>query len=494
MRIISRRLKIKKKNGQFVLFVNDEVIFESQSPEPEVFVNMAALQSKDPEKILVAGGGLEGIMGEILKHHPLAVDYVEINQVMFDMAIKWFPENLTAWQKDKRIRVYFGDPREFLKDSSYYDIIFVGISEPSSGGANRFYTVQFFRQCARKLKKGGILAFKLKSSENFWSNLLDFRNNGIFIALKSVFKNLIILPGTVNIVMASDFPLIKNPWPLIKRFKKRKIHARLVSPRLIKYFYTNDRFEDIKRRLSNTNAIINSDTHPVCYSYSLLIWLSRFFPAMINMDTSFLFKRILSLKPGWIFIIVLWVFCVPVFFAAKNRKKSASVFLVALAGFSGMVLETMLIFHYQAKNGALFQNLGILLMIFMLGMAMGSTSIHKIFKMKKNHKILGIILVLACSLFSAFTGFIFAKGYETGLFTISFFLFMSGFFTAGIFAWVAIKESYGAKNLISYLYAADLAGGCAGSVLSCLILIPFLGMDVSAIFLAGLLLSGIILV
>ncbi len=492
------RITISEKDGQFILFVNDQVIFESQSQEPEVFVHMAALQSKKPKKILVAGGGLEGIITEILKHDPLGVDYVEINRVMFDMAVKWFPESLTAWQKDKRVRVYFGDPREFLKNSGDYDIIFVGASEPSSGGANRFYTVEFFRQCKKKLNKNGILALRLKSSENFWSNLLDFRNNGIFTALKSVFKSLIILPGAVNMVMASDSPLIKKPSLLIKRFEKRKIHARLVCPRLIKYLYTNDRFGDIKRRLSNTNAIVNSDTHPVCYSYTLLIWLSRFFPSMINMDISFLFKNILSFKPGLIFIMAFWIFCVPIFLMAKNlmakkRKKSVSLLLVGLAGFSGMVLETMLIFHYQAKNGGLFQNLGILLMSFMLGMAMGSIGIHKISK-RKDHKLLGIALVLGCALVPGLMALIFAKGYETGLFAISFLLFTSGFFTSAVFAWASFKKNSGSENPISFLYGADLLGGCFGSVLACLILIPFPGMYASAIFLAGLLLISVILV
>jgi spermidine synthase len=39
--------------------------------------------------------------------------------------------------------------------------------EPASGQSNRFYTKEFFEQCAGKLNSGGVTALRLRSAENF---------------------------------------------------------------------------------------------------------------------------------------------------------------------------------------------------------------------------------------------------------------------------------------------------------------------------------------
>jgi hypothetical protein len=66
-----------------------------------------------------------------------------------------------------------------------------------------------------------------------------------------------------------------------------------------------------------------------------------------------------------------------------------------------------------------------------------------------------------------------------GLFQISCLLAATGFLVAGIFAYTSIHESGDRKNVISSLYSADLIGGCLGSLIGSLILIPLAGMDVT---------------
>ena len=51
--------------------------------------------------------------------------------------------------------------------------------------------------------------------------------------------------------------------------------------------------------------------------------------------------------------------------------------LVAAAGFLGMVLETILILYYQVKHGVLYQDIGLLLMSFMAGLALGAMVINR---------------------------------------------------------------------------------------------------------------------
>ena len=68
---------------------------------------------------------------------------------------------------------------------------------------------------------------------------------------------------------------------------------------------------------------------------------------------------------------------------------------------------------------------------------------------------------------------------SAGLFQISCLLAATGFLVAGIFAYASLHESEDQKKVISPLYSADLIGGCLGSLLGSLILIPLAGMDVT---------------
>jgi hypothetical protein len=69
---------------------------------------------------------------------------------------------------------------------------------------------------------------------------------------------------------------------------------------------------------------------------------------------------------------------------------------------------------------------------------------------------------------------------SAGLAQTSWLLAVAGFLVAGIFAYASLHEIEDQKKIISPLYSADLIGGCFGSLLGSLILIPLAGMDVTS--------------
>jgi len=64
-----------------------------------------------------------------------------------------------------------------------------------------------------------------------------------------------------------------------------------------------------------------------------------------------------------------------------------------------------------------------------------------------------------------------------GLWLTGLLLTATGFIVSGIFAYASLYEIDDQRAIISPLYAADLIGGCLGSVLVSLIFIPLAGMD-----------------
>ncbi len=474
------RITATRLYNQISVFENDALSFETEGTEAESFCHLTALQHPNPQDVLILGGGIEGLVRETAKYGPRRIDYVELNPVMLNLVTRYLPDDIRKSRGEPNVHIIFADPRQYLKKSGKYDLILVGMPEPASGQANRFYTQEFFEQCSVKLNPGGILGFRLRTAENLWTRPLTGRNASIYSALQSVFPETLFLPGTTNVVTASHAPLPREPEVLSRRLQDRKIAARLISPNYIKYLFTNDRFFKIRDLLRREKSLPNTDIRPVCYQYAFIIWLSKFFPRIALVDPSSIMDKDF-LKSS--LSLLLWISLPVIFFLSRFRPALRRAMLVVAAGFMGMVLETILILYYQVKHGVLYQDIGLLLMSFMAGLALGAMIINKeMARPFNNQKLLrwyGISLLAGICFLCAFTGMRVTMSISAGLVEISCLLAATGFLVAGIFAYASLHEIEDQKNVISPLYSADLIGGCLGSLLGSLILIPLAGMDVT---------------
>jgi spermidine synthase len=474
------RITATRLYNQISIFENDTLTFETEGTDAEYFSHLAALQHPNPRDVLILGGGIEGIIREIAKYKPKRIDYVELNPIMLNLVTQYLPDDILKSLKEPNVHIIFADPRQYLKDSGTYDLILVGMPEPASGQANRFYTREFFEQCSTKLNPGGILGFRLRTAENLWTMPLTRRNTSIYSALHSVFPEVLFLQGTTNVVTASRAPLPRTPEVMSRRLQNLKIATRLISPNYINYLFTNDRFFAIRDLFKREKAPPNTDIRPVCYQYAFIIWLSKFFPRIALVDPSSIMDKGF-LKPP---LLLLWIGLPILFLLGRFRPALRRTMLVAAAGFLGMVLETILILYYQVKQGVLYQDIGLLLMSFMAGLALGAMIINKEMVRPVNNQTIsrwhGISLLIGFCFLCVFTGMRVTMSISAGLVQIACLLAATGFLVAGIFAYASLHEIEDQKNVISPLYSADLIGGCLGSLLGSLILIPLAGMDVTA--------------
>ncbi|MCP4755394.1 MAG: hypothetical protein GY866_31405 [Proteobacteria bacterium] len=490
------RITISGQKGQTIVFENDALTFETESVTPEELVHLAAIHHDHPQDILILGGGIEGLLREILKHSPRKVDYVELNPLLLDLTRKHLPASYQSPLASGTVEIHRTDPRAFLRDSQSYDLILSGYSEPADGLSNRFFTQDFYQLCLNRLKPKGILSFRLRSSENIWTKFVAYRNTSIYLALKAVFDDVLVLPGVSNTIIASNKPLSRDPKTLAARFESRNVATKLVSQPYIRYLYTNDRFFGILKQLTSTMASPNTDNQPICYQFSSLIWLSKFFPGMIHWNVSSigdLSDRGFGI--GISIVLVLGGF----FFWVRLRTRYQRTTLMAVVGFIGMVLETMLILHYQVKNGVLFQNLGILLMGFMAGLTAGSYFVRQTTQKSLDTQDLigkstGRWLLVGFSLLNLVFIALLRSNYSSGLFVITLMQFATGFLVAGVFAYASLANVADQRSVVSPLYAADLLGGCLASLLGTLFLIPFLGMEHSTVLMTVLALVAMVLV
>ena len=464
------RITVSLLENQVSVFENDALLFDAEGTQAEEFVHLAALQHPNPNRILVLGGGIEGILREALRHSPRIVDYVELNPALLDMVPRHLPVETQQSLQAKNVRVIIEDPRQFLKHALSYDLILVGMPEPTSGQANRFYTEEFFRQCYAKLNDEGVVAFRLQSSENMWTPQLTRRMVSIYRAAKSAFPEVLFIPGGTNVIIGSKDRLARDASVLANRFISRGIEARLISPNYLRYLYTNDRFLEVSRTLESGNAPANTDVRPICYQYTIMIWLSKFLPVV----------KLWNFPESWNGRNTPWliVFSLPVLLMSRARWPVRRTFLMGLAAFSGMVLETILLLHFQTKNGILYQDIGILLTGFMAGLAWGAFALAK--TNRAISKRLGVAMLSGFVILSVAIGLAIDYGLSMGLTETLGLLVLAGFLVAGIFAYASLHVPCDQGVAITPLYSADLIGGCLGSILASIVLAPAAGLALTA--------------
>lgn len=487
------RVTLRSVLGQLTVFENDALSFDNEGTASEEFACLSALQSSEPKEIMLLGGGVEGLIYELLKHNPRKIDYVELNKQMFDMVEKHLPDEFIKSLHADNVDITYTDPRRFLKTAGKYDLIMAASPEPTSGQNNRFYTKEFFRECALHLKQDGVMTFRLRSAENLWTPQLRKRNASIYQALCEVFPNVTVLPGVTNIFIASVENLNNNPDTLAGRLLARHIENRLVTPEYIHYLYTNDRFKKIKTALNSVRVPINSDNHPICYQYALMIWLSKFNKRLAFQDLSTLTNdKLMMVTVSIICFLLLSV----IFIIIRRKPHIQQAFLVGIAALIGMVLETVLILNYQTRCGVLFQDIGLLLTAFMAGLTIGASLSDRIMHSMRSGSIhwFGIITVSGLVLLNIITALLLIIEAVSGLISAGLLLILTGVFTAAVFAWASRQRTTDQSATISSLYSADLIGGSIGGLAAALILVPMFGQISAVILMTALSMLCLLLV
>ena len=472
------RVTVTGSSGQVAVFENDALAFETQDREIEAFAHLPALQHAPPIRDVLVLGGIDGTVRELLKHRPERIDCVELDGTEVAMVLSHMPAEMKAWAHNARVRLVVADPRRFVQGRpGLYDLVMVATPEPVSGQANRFYTREFFSACARLMRPGAVLALRLRSGENLLTPAAKGRMESIYAALGAVFPHVLFLPGDTNIVTGSLEPLPTDAEILVGRWREAAIPTLFISPPYIRYLYANDRFFEIREMLRTKRAPMNTDLRPICYQYTLVIWLSKFFPSLAAKELA----QLRGLSPRASIAALLCIALV--FAAARKRMAVRRVLLAATAGFAGMALESVVILGYQVRYGVLYQDIGVLLMSFMAGLAAGAWTVERGVGggRRRARRWAGGLLAAFCAL-CAFVYRQLYSGHAAGLIEAGAVLAAAGFVVAGIFVCAGRYDLPDQGRVVAPLYAADLFGGCAAAILVGLFVIPSAGLPAAVLW------------
>ena len=409
-------------------------------------------QRPEASQVLLVSGGISGTAREILKYGVRRVDYVELDPLILALGKRYLPENLA----DGRIRVINTDGRLFVKQTSEkYDVAIIDIPAPATAQLNRFYTAEFLAEVKRALTKDGVVSFTLGQYENYVSLELARMVSSARLSLKQSFRNVVAIPGSRVVFLASDGPLFAD---IASRIEQRQIKTRLVNRHYLQAMLTADRIADLASAMAQP-AAINKDFSPILYYYYLRHWMSQF-----NARFGFL-QSVLLLLLGFYLM----------------RLRGSALVLFA-SGFAASSLEVVLLLAFQVLCGSVYYQVGVIVTVFMAGLALGASIANRLTDLS-----LGSLSFLAFLIagYALLLPLLLPLLNQLGGTTASFFLVKSLVVLLTLALALLVGMQFPLANGLEFdgtvagaarLYTADFVGAFLGALLACTLLIPLIGV------------------
>jgi spermidine synthase len=527
-------ISVVQRDDQYTFFQSGHLIFSTAGPETAApglekqqavhFAHLAMVQHDNPRRILLIGGGLRGVLGEIVRHPVETIDYIELDPVLTEMSGPYLPPATLAALADPRVRLIHTDGRLFVKTArERYDLIIVDLPDPITAVLNRFYTKEFFLEAAALLNPGGVLVTGAGSTPDLRGLAIANRNAAIYHTLTEVFSQVIVAGEQyIFFFAAHDSEQISvDASVLAQRYRERGIkadgfseqHFHTLLPEgqlrrknwVIRHHGRSDQAhlkgpamgpllpgpvaEQQQAEMGlppvNRRYFINTDFRPIGYFYTLMFWNE-----LTRAGGDEIFRLLLRLQPWW-----FWSGCAAFLLAAlfwrataarANKKISTgwAVLFTALAtGFSAMSLQIAALFSFQSIYGFVYETVGLIMAIFMGGLAGGAYLTDRYLIGKSSLSRLGNVQLIN-ALLAVFIAFALPRAAALQPLAVVFTLFTMLTFSAGLINGISFPLAAAcyrtanpdAEKSAGAVYGAELFGACAGAILAGAVVAPVIGI------------------
>jgi spermidine synthase len=503
-------IAITKSGGEFTFYSDGIPIATSPNPDESFIEELAhfpMLLHYSPDKVLIVGGGVGGLINEVVKHPVEKVDYTELDPLIIE-AVQRFATPLTNFELgNPKVAINNIDGRLFISRSQeQYDVIIINLPSPSNLQLNRFYTKEFFKIADARLSSDGILVITCPGSLSYLSEELANLNACIYQTMLDIFPYVRVIPGELNLFLASPSVEISNAEPalLVQRFQERALKTKLLSDFHIQYKLDMAKENWFLDSIDQATEIrINRDFAPSGLLYDISLWsalVSEFFGNAL---------KLVGKVNLWVFLIPLAIFVVA-HLALRRRipklETSSIGIAIVATGFTGMAFNMVLILAFQSLFGYVYQIIALIIAAFMLGLAIGNTIISRLMNRVSNNKLLFIKLesmILAYSILVPVVLIIFHANLGQPAISI---LVQVVILILSVIPGILVGAEFPLANKIylrdaepvgrvgGMLYACDLVGAWVGALLVGIWLIPVLGIISTCILIACLKLASLALV
>ncbi len=506
-----QNIVLSRLGEQYNLYLNGaNAAWFPDEPLHEATANVVLSQHPSPRRVLVIGGGAEGLLEEMLGSHLEKLDYVELDPAVLQVVEGCLPPQDAAALRAPGVTVHHTDGRLYVRTTDErYDLVFVNVPDPSTAMLNRYYTREFYQEVRRILAPGAVVAVRLSAAEAYFAGLKGAYAASILRTLNDVFPYVVLMPQEWSCFFASmqGAVVTTDAERLARRFRRRAVDTQHFRAEAFhSYFYPGAAERFARRLLGRTDVRANTDLRPISYFHNLLLWDeysgSRLRPHLERMQRVGL-GRIALVIAALCTVWGSWILLTPG--RTAGHRRTNYLLCVSAAGFAAMGLEVLLIFGFQNLYGYIYQAIGLLVAVFMFGLAAGGAVMNRrLPRLGPGDGLLmavqALIAVFALALPPLLGGL---GGRLSGwlgpaatqlLFGLL--VGLAGFLTGlelPLASALCLRRSDRMSKVAGLVDGADHAGACVGALVCGALLIPVLGVVQTCVLVAAINLAALAL-
>lgn len=346
----------------------------------EEIVHLGMLHVPEARHVLVLGGGLEGILSELLLYPLTSVTCAEMDPLLVEALMVEPTPLVERLLGDPRARIEHVDgrmlarrqaaAREALADEALprYDLILVHLAYATTLQLNRFYTIEMVSLLQKLLAERGLIVYTSPGSTAYLSPEMRDLNARLRETLGAAFA-LRPIPDDVTLWLAAHRQEVVEveTETLVERWRALGVKASLIGPHHIALKHRPGLRDWFEAELSRVDApVVNRDLQPYGLLDGLAYWSAAFSPEVLSYLN--LLKRIKVwhiLAAGGVAVAMGWIA------AARKRGVSPVVLAIGATGFAGMSIDLSVVLAVQVLHGYVYHLIGMLIAAFMAGLSLG---------------------------------------------------------------------------------------------------------------------------
>ena len=513
-----QNLAVARRAQQYTLYCDGQVAGDFPDPYSSVpAAHFWMYQHPAPRHVLVLGGGVEGLLAEIL-HHPVEhVDYVEPDPRQIEILRPFLDNADRRALADERVTVHHADARHFVKTQrERFDLVIARLPEPMSALRARFYTDEFWRELRRTLTPRSVVCLTVAAAPGELSLVSGEYLASVRATLRRHLPHVTVGWGDPAQVLAATEPGLTTTdlAELERRQTERGVESPLFHPLLFA-----EQLDPVKlqRRAAALDAVeritISTDLRPTIYIQRLMLWDRMTSGRMGGIIERLRSIGLFELASGLTLLGAVTVL------AGRLRRGSASgwaagalALSIGTTGFATMALSIVWLFAFQNLYGYVYGRIGWIIALFMAGLMAGCWWVG--WRSKCAAKASGLmpylwrrliivdvllaLLALAAPLVLPALGalqstqltFILVEWSVSIMVTFTGVLGGAAFALAGGLQLSMTRDTAIAAGTIN---GADHAGACLGALLTGIALVPVFGTATAAFLLGGVKLGSAVL-
>lgn len=523
-----QHIDIGRQAEQYSVYLNGQyaAAFPNEYEYAQV-THLVMTQHPSPRHVLLIGSGLGGFISEMLLYPVDTLDYIELDEKLLYTVHKCLPSSDIKALSDRRVNVIHQDGRYYIKNTSrkhFYDIILVNIPDPSTAFLNRFYTLEFFQEAQTILKPDGILATSVSSAVTYVGKDVGSYTGSLYRTLHEAFRYVLVTPGQTNFYFGCNQEgiITFDTETLMERYRKQQINSGYFTEYLFYTLLPPEQVKFIEERLSQRKDLtINTDARPITYFLNLVLWdsltggrLHGLFCSLKDAGLKSFIVPILIALSGWILYGIVKQFAsrpkgdrdkthgqYPGKSSPYKQQKINCLIALATTGFTGIALEIVLLYAFQNIYGYIYERMGVIVAVFMVGLALGAYITNRIIQkhdLKWVNTLMVFEAIIACYAFllpfAIHSLSFYSIAAEIGLICL---IGITGILTGLEFPLMNkilmqsnqdIAISAGATN------GADHIGAFLGAIVTGVIFLPLIGIFGTCLILSILNISSLILI